>query len=115
MKESTIQQKYHHIGINIIFAGLFVIFIVFSYIMFNTTLNDRLLLRVASRGLFGVLLIYDSVYLIFTNKWSFLSINISRKQRIFSGFMLGMVGIIMLITAFLGFGINGDPRLFWWR
>jgi Na+-driven multidrug efflux pump len=102
-------------SINIIGAILFILFEILSMTIFNNGSEFKLLLRVLSRGVLSVLFIFNACYLLLTNRWSFLSIGITHKKRIFIGTLIGLVGLGLFITALLGYGTNGDPRLLWWK
>jgi len=88
---------------------------IIGYTVLRTNLDFSLFCRVISRGIFGLLLLYNAIYLIFTSKWSFLWISATSKQRLICGVLLGLVGLVEVVTAFLGYGTNGDPRLIWWK
>jgi hypothetical protein len=77
--------------------------------------NGHLVCRVLSRGVLGFLVTYNGCYLTFTKHWSFLCRNATNKRRRVCGIILLIVGFIAVVTALMGFGSNGDPRLKWWE
>ena len=115
MKEQNEKGKSIYISINIIIAVIFVVLEILGLTIFNDNFDNSLLCRVMSRGTLGLIIIYNSLYLLITSKWSFICLKSSKKQRIFCGVVLGLVGAGLLITALLGYGTNGDPRLIWWK
>lgn len=101
--------------ISIILFLLIVILEVLSSTLFSEPQTSKLLCRMISRGLFGILFLYHSIYLMFTNKQYFLSKNLTGKHRRLCGFLICIVSLGLIITAFLGYGTNGDPRYLWWK
>lgn len=115
MKEEGKKPGKIYLMINIILVILFVALEVLSITYLNNPLETKLLARVIARGCMGLLALYNSIYMFFSENSFLLRKNISQKQRVISGILLGIVGFIMILTAFLGYGTNGDPRLIWWK
>lgn len=115
MKEISSKRNNGLIITNIIFVAIFIILEVISYTILRNAGDTKLLFRVLSRGVFGVCCIYNSLYELFTTKWSFLCLNATPKQRRFSGILLGIVGLLTVLTAIMGYGTNGGPVLTWWE
>lgn len=101
--------------INIVMIAVIVLLDVLSTVLFGHENENRYLLRIISRGVMGVLLVYDSIYLLMADRWTLFSIKASSKQRLIGAILIGIVGIGCVITAFLGYGINGDPRYNLWK
>ncbi|MDF2537397.1 MAG: hypothetical protein K0S76_418 [Herbinix sp.] len=101
--------------INVLMGIIVLAMGVLSIITPSDPIKTKLLIRVLLRGMISLLTLYNSIYLLFTKKYTPLAKDVSTKQRYFAGILLGIVGLIMLLTAFLGYGINGDPRLIWWE
>ena len=93
---------------------LFIMLILILVISIGLSGNTKYLLRVIFRGFLGLLMIYNSIYLLLTNGWSFLTIKASKKERLIFGILLGIVGLICVITSLLGYGLNGNPRIMLW-
>lgn len=115
MKKDILKDNAIYILSNILVVLLFLIVEILGYTIFGNNGNTTLLFSVIARVLFGGLIIFNAIYLIFTSKWSFLCINATPKKRLIFGILLGLVGLFGLITALLGYGTNGDPRLIWWN
>lgn len=113
MKVEKPKRSSAHIAVNVALVVAFALSIAFSCMPGAGIADKRLFLRVLARGALGLLLVYDSLYLLFTSKWSFLCINATIKQRRVAGVLLGLIGMYGLITAILGYGMNGDPRWNW--
>ena len=113
--DKQIEGKKMHITINVLMTVVMIVLVVLSTILFGHEDENRYALRVITRGVLGILLIYDALYLLLTDKWSFLSMKASRKQRLFGGVLIGIVGFGCVITTFLGYGINGDPLYFFMK
>lgn len=73
--------------------------------------SEQILIGVLIRGFFALLIIYNAVYLVFTKQPSFLLRKGQEEHRILLGGLLLTVGLFALITAFMGYGIYGYPRL----
>jgi len=101
--------------VSTILLASFVILGILSYTALKDTTPAKYAVRVIARGLIGVLACYHSYLMLFTRKKYYLTKNSNRKQNRFSGILLGFVGLGMVLTALAGYGINGDPRLFWWQ
>ncbi|MDF2540742.1 MAG: hypothetical protein K0S47_460 [Herbinix sp.] len=114
MKEERRNKNYALIIVNCIAIALFIICEVISSTIYKDTELLKLLFRVLSRGLLGINFIYSSYYILFSKKSSLLDSR-NQKARWVSGLLIGLVGIGMIITAILGYGVNGDPRLIWWK
>lgn len=115
MERDAVKKNNRIIAINVIAIILFIVCEFLSYTILSNPEYLRLLCRVISRGIFGLWCIYNALYLLFTSKWSFLCLNSTPKQRLICGVILGLLGLLGLITALLGYGTNGDPRLIWWE
>jgi uncharacterized membrane protein len=115
MEEKKVKNNSIYIIIHVIALVLIVLCEIASYTIFSTPNNLRLLFRVISRGIIGLICIYNAFYLLCTTKLSFLCLKSNSKRRHMYGIILGVVGLIALVTAFLGYGTNGDPRLIWWK
>lgn len=100
-----------------LFINVFMLIMVILSLVISIGLSGdtKYLMRVFFRGLFGLLILFNSMYLILTNRWSFLTINASKKKRLICGIVLGIVGLICIITSLLGYGLNGDPRILLWK
>ena len=114
MKKVVFKEIFLYITINIISIVLYIISLGLSYTVFRNVGDIKLLCRVISRGILCLLIIYNSLYLLFTPKWSFLCLKCSPKRRLIVGIVLGFAGLMGLVTAILGYGINGDPTFIWW-
>lgn len=100
--------------INVCFVVLFLLLDILSYSI--AEIGDlNFLLRVFSRGVFGIMLLTNAVYLLLPPKPTYYTVDMKHQHRIFCGISLGIVGLVMLITAALGYGTNGDPVLKWWQ
>ncbi len=55
------------------------------------------------------------MYLLLSDGRSFLTIKASKKERLIGGILLGIFGLICVITSLLGYGLNGDPRIMLWK
>ncbi|MFZ5353515.1 MAG: hypothetical protein ACOZCL_12455 [Bacillota bacterium] len=75
--------------------------------------EHKVLIGVLFRGVISILILYNSLYLLFTNKPSFIARNIVVKDRRLAGILLFAVGMLGLVTAIMGYGINGFPLLDW--
>lgn len=115
MVSKDVKGNLGYVVINIVVIILFIVCEVISCTILSSPEHYKLLCRVIARGLLGLLLIYNSLYLLFTSKWSFLCLKSTPKQRLICGIVLGLAGLIGLITAILGYGTNGDPRFIWWK
>lgn len=96
-----------YILLNIV-MGLFCIILTLILFIFS---NQKILVGVVIRGTISLIVIFNSIYLLFTNQKSFLISKGKEKQRKLIGIILLVVGLAMLITALMGYGINGYPRL----
>ncbi len=115
MSRRRIKKVPGNILLNILFVVLFILLELVGVIIDFNRDETRLLIRVIARGVFGILILYNSAHLLFTKNPSFIDSSGSTKKRIFVGILLGFVGLITVITAFLGYGVNGDPVLRWWE
>lgn len=114
MEVKEVNKNPIYIVIHVIALVLFLLCEIASYTIFHNPENIRLLFRVIARGLLGVMCVYNAFYLLCTTQWSFLCKKATLKKRRIYGVILGIVGLLTIITAFLGYGTNGDPRLIWW-
>ena len=99
---------------SMVMLALFLIAEVLSYAVFGGTDDIKYLLRMFARGILGVLATYHGFIMLFTKKIYYLTKGNTVGQRRFSGTVLLILGIGMILTAFAGFGMNGDPRYIWW-
>lgn len=72
-------------------------------------------LSILMRGILGLGSIVNGFYWIISDKWPFRSQNLSMRSRRFGGGLLIVVGLIAVITAFLGYGFNGHEPFMWWK
>ena len=93
---------------------VFIMLILILAISIGISGDAKYWMRVIFRGSLGLLLLFNSMYLILTNGWSFLTIKSSKKERLIGGIIIGIVGLICVITSLLGYGLNGDPRIMLW-
>jgi hypothetical protein len=93
--------------INLVTVVLFLC-LVMAFFVLN---SQQILIGVLIRGVFALLIIFNAVYLVFTKQPSFLLRKGQERHRILMGVLLLTVGLFTLITACLGYGINGYPRL----
>jgi uncharacterized membrane protein YfcA len=75
--------------------------------------NQKILIGVLFRGAFSLLILYNAIYVIFTNSPSFMVRKGKEKYRKIFGVILLLVGIFGFVTTLLGYGINGYPLLNW--
>ena len=75
--------------------------------------EQKVLVGVLFRGAIMLLIIYNSLYTIFTDKPSFIIKKGQEKHRKRIGIILLVVGIAGFITVLMGYGINGYPLLDW--
>ena len=101
--------------VSVILLASFIILGTLSYTVLKDITPAKYAVRVIARGLIGILSCYHAFLMLFTSKKYYLTKNSNRKQNRFSGILLGFVGLGMVLTAIAGYGINGDPRLFWWQ
>lgn len=113
------EKRLRKLDQNSIFLIILVIIIIvletLSCTIYRTPIETRLLLRVISRGVFGILAFDISFLYLFTSNQSFFTKNKTASQRKIGGILVGFIGIILIVTALLGYGTNGDPRLIWWK
>lgn len=95
--------------INIVGALVCVMLIAMLFV-FN---EQKVLIGVLFRGAFTLLIIYNSLYTIFTDKLSFVIRKGQEKHRKLIGIILLVVGIFGFVTVLMGYGINGYPLLDW--
>ena len=93
--------------INIVMAVLCLLITVMLFIF----TDQKILTGVLLRGVFSLTVIFNAIYLLFTNQQSFLIPKGKEKQRKLNGIILLIVGLGMFITALMGYGINGYPLL----
>ena len=101
--------------INLIAAIIFFILIMLSITLLKDPLENKLICRVLARGIFGLLVLYNAGYLLFTKGTAFIWHRMNEKQRLIGGIAIGIIGLILVVTAILGYGVNGDPVLTWWK
>jgi len=104
MKKSNVYNV-----INIIGLGICLLFVIVIY-GFET---QKQLFGVLLRGAFGLLMMYNGAYLLFTNGASALAKNLSKNNRRIMGLIILLTGLIAFVTAVMGHGINGYPVLDW--
>lgn len=95
--------------INIVGAVICVMLITMTYVFGE----QKILISVLFRGVFSLLILFNSIYLIFTDKPSFLIRKRQEKHRKLFGIILLVVGIATFVTVLMGYGINGYPLLDW--
>lgn len=95
--------------INIIGISICIIFMVLTFGL----KDQKVLFGVLLRGAFGLLMIYNAIYVLFTSGVSFLIKKGQEKHRRLLGVLLLIAGLIGFITAVMGYGINGYPLLDW--
>ena len=100
-----------------IFVNVFMLILVILFLVISIGLSgdSKYIMRVLFRGFLGLLILINSLYLLLTNGWSFLTIKASKKERLICGILLGVAGLICIITSLLGYGLNGDPRILLWK
>lgn len=101
--------------VNILAAIIFFVLQILSATLFRSQFVNGLICRVLARGVFGLLLLYNGAYLLFTERTGFIWYSVKPRQRLLGGVALGIAGLYLLITALMGHGVNGDPTLIWWR
>jgi len=75
--------------------------------------EQKVLFGVLLRGAFGLLMLYNGIYLLFTKGESALVKSASVSNRRLMGLILSLTGMIAFITAVMGYGLNGYPALDW--
>jgi len=95
--------------LNIIAIGVCMIFVLFIF----AWEEQKVLFGVLLRGAFGLLMIYNGIYLLFTNGESALVKRASTGNRKIMGLILLLTGVIAFVTAAMGHGLNGYPALDW--
>lgn len=75
--------------------------------------DQKIIIGVLFRGVFSLLIIYNAIYIAFTNNPSFMIRKGQEKHRKLLGIFLLLLGIFAFVTALLGYGINGYPLLDW--
>lgn len=104
MKKQSIYNVINIIGISICMIFVLLIF----------ALEDqKVLFGVLLRGAFGLLMIYNGIYLLFTKGASVLVKSASTSNRRILGMILLLTGLMAFITAVMGYGLNGYPALDW--
>lgn len=112
MNERIERKRKFYVSLNVF---IFIWALMFLLVSFGSSGDFKFMLRVFFRGLLGLLILYNSMYLLLTNQWSFLTIKASKKERLIGGIVLGITGLICVITSLLGYGLNGDPRVMLWK
>lgn len=92
------------IGITV-YIILFVLLFIFS--------EQKVFIGVLERLTLALMVIYNSLYLVLTNKPNFMYKDGAHKNRKLVGFLLLVVGLFGFITALMGYGINGYPLFDW--
>ncbi|NLC18053.1 MAG: hypothetical protein GX757_02335 [Clostridiales bacterium] len=95
--------------INIIGIGICMIFVLLIFALEE----QKILFGVLLRGAFGLLMIYNGIYLLFTKGESLLVKSGSAGNRKIIGMILMLTGLLAFITAVMGYGLNGYPALDW--
>lgn len=93
--------------INIVLVLSFFVFFIFLFI----TPQNKVFLGVLQRFLLSALIIFNALYLVLTNEYTFLIKKGQENKRRLLGVILLIFGLGMLITAIMGYGINGYPRM----
>ena len=75
--------------------------------------EDKVLLGVLFRGVISLLIINNALYPFLTNKPSVLTRKAGKAASKPYSIILLVVGVFALITAIMGYGINGFPLLDW--
>lgn len=75
--------------------------------------SQKVLFGVLLRGAFGLLMLYNGIYLLFTKGESALVKSSSKSNRMIMGFILLFTGLLAFVTAVMGYGLNGYPALDW--
>lgn len=101
--------------VSAILLGTIIICGALSYTVFSDTVPTKYALRIIARGTIGILAAYHGLLTCFRKKKYYLTSNTTPGQNRFAGIFLIILGIGMLITALLGYGVNGDPRYLWWQ
>lgn len=116
MKDNTKKKKIPICTlVNIIIAIIFFVLEILSVTLFRDQIVNAIICRVVSRGVLGLLLVYNAGYLLFTQGSGFMWFHIKSRQRFFTGIILGIAGLGLVVSALMGHGTNGDPTLIWWR
>jgi uncharacterized membrane protein YfcA len=95
--------------INIIGISICIIFLVLTFGL----KDQKILFGVLLRGSFGLLMIYNAIYLLFTNGATLLVKKGQEKHRRLLGILILITGLMGFVTAVMGYGINGYPLLDW--
>lgn len=93
--------------LNIILA-LSCLLIIAAFFIFS---EQKVMIGVLFRGALALLVLFNALYLLFTNKKSFLVPKGREAIRKHNGMLLLIVGAAMFITALMGYGLNGYSRL----
>lgn len=95
--------------------GLFLLSELLSFTVFKGTDDIKYLLRIFARGILGLLSAYHGFIMLFTSKIYYLTKGNTKRQRRFSGILLFLLGLGMISTAFMGYGMNGNDQYIWWK
>lgn len=95
--------------INTVGLGICILFIIVVFAFED----QKVLFGVLLRGAFGLLMMYNGFYLLFTKGASFLVKNSTVNNRRILGLLLLLTGVIGFVTAVIGHGLNGYPVLDW--
>lgn len=104
MKKSKM-YKVINFAISILCIVLIVLLFIFK--------EQKILIGVLLRGSISLFIIYNAVYIIFTNNPTFMLRKWQEKHRKVFGVILLLLGIFVFVTVILGYGINGYPLLDW--
>jgi|GEM_PF-5780034 hypothetical protein len=115
MEGRKLEDQIGILVVSAILLGAFIICELLSYTVLKNTVPTKYLLRMVARGSAGVLAIYHGLLMYFKKKKYYLTSNTTPSQNRFAGAALAILGAALLLTAFLGYGTNGDPRYLWWQ
>lgn len=107
------KEKVSNTVVNIVMLTAFAVLEILGLIL--PSARVCLIFRVLSRGILGLTILFNGYLITFTNRWTFLVKNSSRSVRLAIGILLLFVGLYGFVTALLGYGTSGDPRLLWWK
>lgn len=102
----------HNKSYNLINIVGIVICVILNIMLFVFN-EQKVFIGVLFRGVLSLLVLFNAIYLIFTDKPSFLMRKRQEKHRKPYGIILLVVGIATFVTVLMGYGINGYPLLDW--
>ncbi len=76
-------------------------------------IEHKVFIGVLFRAVFSLLIIYNAICTLVTNKTTFLIKKGQEKYRLLVGILLLLVGVGAFVTVILGYGINGYPLFDW--